>query len=98
MLMVKTLCCRCHGDYLLRLALMKHQGRFVILLFRILMTNLLLFSSTCSFFLYTFPDDGAELFIKADLLVPLGKVDSKLLYFLNFALANGMSIISEYVT
>ena len=37
------------------------------------------------------------MFIKADLLVALGKVDSKLLYFLDFVLANGTSIIPEYV-
>jgi hypothetical protein len=97
MLMVETLCCPCRGDSLLRLGLMKHQGRFMILLIWILRTHLLIPSLTCRFFLYTFPDDGAELFIKADLFVPLGEVDSKLLYFLNFALDNGMSIIPEYV-
>lgn len=37
------------------------------------------------------------MFIKADLLASLGKVDSKLLYFLDFALANGTSIIPDYI-
>lgn len=60
--------------------------------------RVLIFSSTCSFFLYTFPGKSAEFFIKADLFVPLGNVNSKLLYFLDFALADGTSITTEFVS
>jgi hypothetical protein len=48
-----------------------------------------MFSSIYRFFLYTFPDEGAELFIKADLLLPIESVNAKLLYFLDFYLENG---------
>jgi hypothetical protein len=52
----------------------------------------LIFVSTFSFFVYTFPGEEDELFIKASLLAPIGDVDAKLLYFLDFELKNGKSL------
>lgn len=51
-----------------------------------------------SFFLYTFPDsNSSELFVKADLEIPLGNIDAKLLYFLDLELNNGKLVnITEY--
>lgn len=43
-----------------------------------------------SFFLYTFPDsNSSEIFVKADLEIPLGDIDAKLLYFLDLQLKDG---------
>jgi hypothetical protein len=51
-----------------------------------------------SFFLYTFPDsNSSELFVKADLEIPLGNITAKLLYFLDLELNNGKLVnITEY--
>ncbi len=97
MLVVGNPCCQFHGNLLWRLALMKPRGMCIKLFLLDPFNYLLIFSSTCRFFVYTFPVDEAEIFIKADLRVALGNVDSKLLYFLDFALANGTSIIPEHV-
>jgi hypothetical protein len=93
MLMVGNPCCPFHGNLLWRLALMKPRGMCVQLFLLDPFNFLLIFSSTCRFFVYTFPNDKAEIFVKADLLVALRNVDSKLLYFLDFALADGTSNI-----
>jgi hypothetical protein len=40
------------------------------------------------FFIYTFPKQGSELFVKADFTLPIPYVDAKLLYFLNLGFEN----------
>jgi hypothetical protein len=44
------------------------------------------FDETDGFFLYTYPDNESEFFIKADFDLPVASSNAKLLYFLNFYL------------
>ena len=46
------------------------------------------FDEEDGFFLYTFPNQESELFIRADFSLPVSYIDAKLLYFLNLGLEN----------
>jgi hypothetical protein len=44
------------------------------------------FDEKDGFFLYTFPDEGSEFFVRADFTLPVTRTDAKLLYFLKLSL------------
>lgn len=44
------------------------------------------FDEKDGFFLYTFPNEGSEFFVRADFTLPVTRTDAKLLYFLKLSL------------